>query len=362
MDPRSRGGAGGRFWLAWGGWGGPPLTRGSRFPSCHGGSFVGWTPAHAGEPTWGARRASGRGVDPRSRGGAPRALGRPHAPWGGPPLTRGSRSGGHHQRRREGWTPAHAGEPWLRGYSDVIAWVDPRSRGGARSRATGTYANSGGPPLTRGSPPARTRARPVPGWTPAHAGEPSPTKMFLAGSGVDPRSRGGAPAPRVLVNVYTGGPPLTRGSRLGAVVEARGCGWTPAHAGEPDADPTHVDLARVDPRSRGGADSAYNNQPTYTGGPPLTRGSHHSDVHDRRGAGWTPAHAGEPSVSRRRPSVSRVDPRSRGGAAPYALTSASLAGGPPLTRGSRDLAAGHRGCDGWTPAHAGEPSGRDPCP
>ena len=143
-------------------------------------------PAHAGEPRREAPPKEMRRtrVYPRPRGGA--------AILDNRRLTLQRRS-----------IPAHAGEPELalhapicRGRSRGLSpptrgsrveqcprrslctiWVYPRPRGGAACERDSDTASSGLSPPTRGSPSGSRCAAICPGSIPAHAGEPTPSRV-----------------------------------------------------------------------------------------------------------------------------------------------------------------------------------------
>mgnify|MGYP001336250968 CR=1 FL=1 len=213
---------------------------------------------------------------------------------GGPPLARGSPSFRVGVVGAPGWTPARAGEPNRRSRMPCGSEVDPRSRGGAFYIASHRCQLSGGPPLARGSPRRMCWCSPIPGWTPARAGEPFVSAGSGCGSGVDPRSRGGA-LPRGLGGVEVGGgPPLARGSLGGELIHEGVRRWTPARAGEPRAPRVARVPLQVDPRSRGGAITSRSMSSSFEGGPPLARGSPPSSGRPPMSSRWTPARAGEP--------------------------------------------------------------------
>ena len=95
--------------------------------------------------------------------------------------------------------------------------------------------------------------------------------------------------------------------------------------------------------------------PSNSGLSPRTRGSHRRRRERETQGGSIPAHAGEPHRSKTGNLSAVVYPRARGGAMPWSLYVAAIAGLSPRTRGShlRDLI--QREVQGSIPAHAGEP-------
>ncbi len=233
VDPRSRGEAASMASHTLRRSGGPPLARGSPPDAEPRPRVHGWTPARAGKP-WGAGPSfPGYRVDPRSRGEAMRTRLSEDAGLGGPPLARGSRWGQALHSLRRGWTPARAGKPDPRRGRRAGSRVDPRSRGEAWTGRTPRPRPWGGPPLARGSHLADRLGDLAQGWTPARAGKPAPVHLGQLLAGVDPRSRGEAMQQAEGLVDHEGGPPLARGSLRGPQQRAVHPGWTPARAGKP---------------------------------------------------------------------------------------------------------------------------------
>ena len=172
-------------------------------------------------------------VDPRMRGGAPkvchpftRCLGRsPHA--------RGSPRSIFFLASRPGSIPACAGEPNLRGLLEPRNWVDPRMRGGAAPDGRSVGLAEGRSPHARGSLGHLLEPLELQGSIPACAGEPSSTVCWLVATGVDPRMRGGATVPFVVIFCNPGRSPHARGSRISLLTASPRLGSIPACAGEP---------------------------------------------------------------------------------------------------------------------------------
>ncbi len=161
------------------------------------------------------------------------------------------------------------------------------------------------------------------------------TGRWSRSSRVDPRSRGGAPDQVSAQDRRRGRSPLTRGSRHLRAAPVGGRGSIPAHAGEPGGAVAPMPTTRVDPRSRGGAGFIAFGGRSSLGRSPLTRGIRRDVDHLVEAEGSIPAHAGEPTIGMYTPRVARVDPRSRGGAFGSRSSNTAPGGRSPLTRGSR---------------------------
>ena len=154
--------------------------------------------------------------------------------------------------------------------------------------------------------------------------------------------------------------PPTRGSRRDRDRRSDGRRSIPAHAGEPTDSRRPASSVTVYPRPRGGAGTSSRPARWLTGLSPPTRGSHLVGMGAGLHDGSIPAHAGEPQTPRSPTIPTPVYPRPRGGADdafPGALDPGGLS---PPTRGSphRVTVSGNRRRS--IPAHAGEPSMRRP--
>ena len=232
VDPRSRGGdahnlAGGEVFH-----GRSPLTRGRQVMREADAGPSRSIPAHAGE-TGGSRHIQARaGVDPRSRGGDAMGAVASVTASGRSPLTRGRRRSSPFRYVWGGSIPAHAGETSRRSRTSSAQRVDPRSRGGdVKPRITAPPAR-GRSPLTRGR--RRSKMPFASCWRsiPAHAGETASPNTKSPTGRVDPRSRGGDRSRFRSPRSSSGRSPLTRG-RPHVVADVEGVvGSIPAHAGE----------------------------------------------------------------------------------------------------------------------------------
>ena len=154
----------------------------------------------------------------------------------------------------------------------------------------------------------------------------------------------------------TGSPPLTRGILCRQAVCPFHPGFTPAHAGNtvflllanvfpPGSPPLtrgilrctrfRLLLIRVHPRSRGEYRLSRSACNRFLGSPPLTRGIHKSLCSFIQLSGFTPAHAGNTSLTLWFCTHCWVHPRSRGEYSSWVNGYSRVLGSPPLTRGIR---------------------------
>ena len=89
-----------------------------------------------------------------------------------------------------------------------------------------------------------------------------------------------------------GSPPLTRGIHRDDLQALLQAGFTPAHAGNTTLTPDTMTGGKVHPRSRGEYRERSSHVPAGTGSPPLTRGILTGWEVDTSTWRFTPAHAG----------------------------------------------------------------------
>ena len=211
------------------------------------------------------------------------------------------------------------------------------------------------PPHTRGSLPGRRRTRQCGGSTPHTRGSLVRAIQYDAHPRSTPAPRGEAGASPAGRQPETGLPPHTRGSQGGRRRWARSVAvyprntrgsrcppsipaaraWsTPAHAGKPYSASSVLWTRMVYPRTRGEAASGLMATSVCGGLPPHTRGSLSAMFNSTPISRSTPAHAGKPSSTARRPPLHTVYPRTRGEAESERGTDVDRWGLPPHTRGS----------------------------
>ena len=150
---------------------------------------------------------------------------------------------------------------------------------------------------------------------------------------VHPRSRGEYVFYPLHSDVYVGSPPLTRGILR--------------------CTRFRLLLIRVHPRSRGKYRLSRSACNRFLGSPPLTRGIHKSLCSFIHLSGFTPAHAGNTSLTLWFCTHCWVHPRSRGEYSSWVNGYSRVLGSPPLTRGIRSSISVPRTISRFTPAHAG---------
>ena len=169
---------------------------------------------------------------PRSRGENGFVLDTPCSLGGSSPLTRGKRREHGLTFRCSGLIPAHAGKTLSVCCLSVLCWAHPRSRGENRAGGKPQLSARGSSPLTRGKPSSRSRAKPVRGLIPAHAGKTRSDHGRRNRPWAHPRSRGENHCCHARRFLVKGSSPLTRGKLLftdGCEIPSR---LIPAHAGK----------------------------------------------------------------------------------------------------------------------------------
>ena len=313
--------------------GSSPLARGLRRRPPHPRRGTRIIPARAGFTGVTARRLTGGGDHPRSRGvyGAG-VVGGPVVA-GSSPLARGLPSRLYHDARQARIIPARAGftcgrcrHPWWRR-------DHPRSRGVYSRRPPRPSWTAGSSPLARGLPGPTSPTRPAPRIIPARAGFTHLTGTMPAWAGDHPRSRGVYAARSRSCGVRAGSSPLARG--------------LPSRTAAPPTPP--VDH----PRSRGVYAEAARCGCGFLGSSPLARGLPMEETIMTATARIIPARAGFTHIGTVRVLSWRDHPRSRGVYSMMAAISPSIQGSSPLARGLRDLAGDVVGAVRIIPARAG---------
>ena len=170
----------------------------------------------------------------------------------------------------------------------------------------------GSPPHTRGTQRSEQSNRSGSGITPAHAGNTLLRSCFRPRIRDHPRTRGEHPYWPDIVVTTPGSPPHTRGTQCWERDDYRGAGITPAHAG----NTIHAELisgALEDhPRTRGEHFFAKYGRIEIEGSPPHTRGTHFVADDKHLEMGITPAHAGNTCLTKPQRRLTRDHPRTRG--------------------------------------------------
>ena len=256
---------------------------------------------------------------------------------GSSPLTRGKLPGGGPGSRARRLIPAHAGKT-APGLGAPPPWpAHPRSRG-ENTGLGGEVAEVGGSsPLTRGKPVTCTDARSSTRLIPAHAGKTRP--------------------PQDEDDCYTGSSPLTRGKRGLGTPGRRHRRLIPAHAGKTCLRGSAVGPRPAHPRSRGENRDMGGTVPPRPGSSPLTRGKPPDGSRATANRRLIPAHAGKTAAPPPPISTRTAHPRSRGENAIPCISSCTICGSSPLTRGKRHFHGLSHLALRLIPAHAGKTRG-----
>ena len=168
----------------------PPHTRGIRYAHTKSISWMGSTPAYAGNPMDPRRTGYNGTVYPRIRGESRS----PRCPYwrlaGLPPHTRGIRISMPIARLPCGSTPAYAGNPHCPADRRLPLSVYPRIRGESALSLSLPTSLGGLPPHTRGILSDKDAKEFVARSTPAYAGNPRPGSLQGNRLPVYPRIRG----------------------------------------------------------------------------------------------------------------------------------------------------------------------------
>ena len=234
--PRSRGENRGCMPAIRGAAGSSPLTRGKRpcaMTLVFGDRLI---PAHAGKTSPPATAGCPQKAHPRSRGENLLDPIRIDAREGSSPLTRGKPHPTRHTLGTRRLIPAHAGKTSARPPRIPLNPAHPRSRGENLFIKSGSGANDGSSPLTRGKRWSRSFPWIRPRLIPAHAGKTREQIDRPAKNTAHPRSRGEnfsvCPAPLPL----DGSSPLTRGKPDKPNDLMPSVRLIPAHAGKTNQD------------------------------------------------------------------------------------------------------------------------------
>ena len=152
------------------------------------------------------------------------------------------------------------------------AKVDPRERGGSSPKQKRCAHVRGRSPRARGKHESAEAESAQHGSIPASAGEAMKSRGLACRFGVDPRERGGSVTRACQTTRSSGRSPRARGKRetgLAGIQERRSI---PASAGEAGRAGAPCDVARVDPRERGGSGHAKPHVLCRPGRSPRARG------------------------------------------------------------------------------------------
>ena len=278
---------------------------------------------------------SAGGAHPRSRGENNCDVLCPRRERGSSPLTRGKHCRPFRHCRYSGLIPAHAGKTRRPGPDPGRPRAHPRSRGENRHCVGSRTRREGSSPLTRGKLSSRSRAKPVRGLIPAHAGKTTAASPGRQASPAHPRSRGENVLVTQPVLQHRGSSPLTRGKHGHRNEQIPVPGLIPAHAGKTAPRALNRAGRRAHPRSRGENHMSRSATRACLGSSPLTRGKREEQDGDCWTRGLIPAHAGKTLTATVSLFGAWAHPRSRGENLDDAIANYRLAGSSPLTRGKQ---------------------------
>ena len=151
-----------------------------------------------------------------------------------------------------------------------------------------------------------------------------------------------------------GSSPLTRGKPDARRAPPPGHRLIPAHAGKTSRLAGSFWWPGAHPRSRGENVVATLSSKSLTGSSPLTRGKRFGHLVEVLDAGLIPAHAGKTPKASERPGTHRAHPRSRGENSFTPPMIVACKGSSPLTRGKLACFGRADPIPGLIPAHAGK--------
>ena len=272
---------------------------------------------------------------------------------GSSPLARGLRRRTPQRSPADRIIPARAGFTRSSRWEPAARTDHPRSRGVYTGGVKGRDGKRGSSPLARGlRDPAEISAAPT-GIIPARAGFTAWNWVSAARSPDHPRSRGVYNRNQLQTSHAAGSSPLARGLlpyNLRGKVPSR---IIPARAGFTCIVRRRGSLERDHPRSRGVYKGHQGHGVVRTGSSPLARGLLNEDVAPPVGDGIIPARAGFTRSVGRGPPATADHPRSRGVYGGSGGFGRSLCGSSPLARGLLEYIAIRRYELRIIPARAG---------
>ena len=158
----------------------------------------------------------------------------------------------------------------------------------------------------------------------------------------------------VVAGTAAGSSPLTRGKPDARRAPPPGHRLIPAHAGKTSRLAGSFWWPGAHPRSRGENVVATLSSKSLTGSSPLTRGKRDGYPRPRRAVRLIPAHAGKTKLREIGVPSRGAHPRSRGENRTVTLYARGDLGSSPLTRGKPARAGPRRGRGRLIPAHAGK--------
>ena len=314
--------------------GSPPLARGTGTGSESIKDFGGITPACAGNSFLPASFYIQSRDHPRLRGEQLKTISREIMSGGSPPLARGTAPWVRPYAQVQRITPACAGNS-IRGIRHASRTRDhPRLRGEQRFSKKARDVSQGSPPLARGTARNRLKLDSRSRITPACAGNRQTIDTDDAPSEDHPRLRGEQRGVRSAMATCRGSPPLARGTACQDSGRTPLPGITPACAGNSQVKFGKQLFHGDHPRLRGEQFISISSNVCTLGSPPLARGTGRGLSLSVLPYGITPACAGNSPRPRYIVHWRKDHPRLRGEQRKWAVTEICRIGSPPLARGT----------------------------
>ncbi len=333
--------------------GSPPHGRGTPSSVLIGRCSTWLTPAWAGNTAATIPTRRSPRAHPRMGGEHPEGMAWAEDYEGSPPHGRGTPAHLPCYVPLPGLTPAWAGNTGVLTFTCPADGAHPRMGGEHHSSAAAAATGGGSPPHGRGTRRPQRRPRRRHGLTPAWAGNTWTCSAPSPAASAHPRMGGEHRLPAIGPIWRPGSPPHGRGTR-GAVHVAPGDhGLTPAWAGNTAASTAARRRGRAHPRMGGEHLTSVPVAEISMGSPPHGRGTHVVGLVQGEMVGLTPAWAGNTSGSPTRSTWSWAHPRMGGEHASVDAAGVATAGSPPHGRGTRRARPGAPPGAGLTPAWAG---------
>ncbi len=317
-----------------------------------------FSPAHAGNTHFARSNTHFTAVQPRACGEHPSGAGSIRYDDGSAPRMRGTQLGERGALGDRRFIPAHAGNTTSKRSSKRPRSVHPRACGEHAMRSTNTMSSDGSAPRMRGTRLDRRSRHALPRFSPAHAGNTSPSAGGTAGRSVQPRACGEHLTSAMPIGASAGSAPRMRGTRKRARDRVRDRRFSPAHAGNTGRRRRRAPSRSVQPRACGEHLRARRWVALFTGSAPRMRGTRRRRAHHPRRLRFSPAHAGNTRVASASASRSKVQPRACGEHSMPRDADVRGDGSAPRMRGTRKrrdrLAPRQR----FSPAHAGNTRAR----
>ena len=208
--------------------------------------------------------------------------------------------------------PARAGNTAGPNLNKALDSAHPRSRGEHNRVEPCANVLVGSPPLARGTHSANEREHTRYRLTPARAGNTAISPPVSAASSAHPRSRGEHAFSDELSGSFSGSPPLARGTPVLLLGRGFSIRLTPARAGNTRRAGYRRFLRTAHPRSRGEHLTIHKLTAGDGGSPPLARGTQPSRTKPRTAVRLTPARAGNTVYDCHFRLLQSAHPRSRG--------------------------------------------------